>query len=454
MVGFLVFEDFLILLIRLNKSRKPSLKLAAAKSVSKRYNFISSQRLADLCREKLKKKTASKMNWGVVAYGRWRQARLKEFPNAVIADLEDIQSFTKDAFVNSMCYFIPEVVKQNGDLYPGPSLYQMCVAIQKYLNFNKIPWKIVEGEGFEDIKVVLDNVMKEHTQMGVGTGKKIAKLITYEMEQDLWNRNYLGSDSPDKLRTTVFYLIGLRCMLRGVGEHYNLRRDMPNKKSQISFECDSSGVRCLVYREDFVTKTHDGGLRDMRHDRKVVWVHPNIDNPDHCPVALTDKYIGLCPPDFYKKENFYLQSRAKPNLGVWYNREVLGENSIGRTGTSRLFQAGVQRKIVKECSGHTSDAVDNYQITSDHQRQCVSKILQGKPVQLANNSKVTAKEVMGTAIDSVEPISQKITYEQCSDKSECKCKTSGYGGIIEQIMSQVNASGKAKIKIEIEVSKE
>ena len=54
-------------------------------------------------------------------------------------------------------------------------------------------------------------------------------------------------------------------------------------------------------------------------------------------------------------------------------------HSLRRTGTSRLFQAGVQRKIIKECTGHTSDAVDKYQITSDHQRQCVSKISQAKP---------------------------------------------------------------------------
>ena len=149
------------------------------------------------------------MNWGVVAYGRWRSARLKEFPNSIIADLNDLGSFTKEAFVNSMYYFVAEVTKQNGELYPGVSLYQMCVAIQKYLNFNKIPWKVVEGDGFEDLKVVLDNVMKERMQMGVGTGKKIAKLITYEMESDLWEYNYLGSDTPYKLRTTVFYSNGL-----------------------------------------------------------------------------------------------------------------------------------------------------------------------------------------------------------------------------------------------------
>ena len=31
-----------------------------------------------------------------------------------------------------------------------------------------------------------------------------------------------------------------------------------------------------MYREDHVSKTHDGGIKDMRHDRKEVWITPNL----------------------------------------------------------------------------------------------------------------------------------------------------------------------------------
>ena len=159
-----------------------------------------------------------------------------EDPNVCQADLIDLSTLTKDNLIRAMSYFVPEVVKKNNELYPAASLYQLVVAIQKYLHFNKIPWKLVEGPEFLDLKIVLDNVMKERTQMGVGSTKHIAKLITYEMENDLWNRGFLGSDTPSKLRTTVFYQLGIKCCHRGVGEHHWLRRDMPNKKSQLSFE--------------------------------------------------------------------------------------------------------------------------------------------------------------------------------------------------------------------------
>ena len=230
------------------------------------------------------------MNWGVDAYTRWRDTRLRacDFNEAIEnSDLKNVEGLKIDQFAEALCYFIPEVVKQNDELYPAASLYQLVVAIQKYVNFKKLPWKLVEGKEFSDGKIVLDNVMKERTQMGVGTGKRVAKLILYDMEEDLWKRGFLGSDTPDKLRTTVLYSLGLNCMLRGVGEHYNLRRDMPDQKSQLSFERDNNGIRCLVYREDQVTKTHDGGIRDMRRDRKVIWVHPNVRNPERCVVMLT-----------------------------------------------------------------------------------------------------------------------------------------------------------------------
>ena len=41
----------------------------------------------------------------------------------------------------------------------------------------------------------------------------------------------------------------------------------------------------------------------------------------------------------------------------------------------RLFQAGVDKKIVKEITGHASDALIRYQVTSMKQKEAVSKIL-------------------------------------------------------------------------------
>ena len=150
--------------------------------------------------------------------------------------------------------------------------------------------------------------------------------MTTEIENELWEKGILGEDSPDKLRNTVLFLLGLNVTLRAIDEHYHLRREMPNKSSQLQFERSPNGTKCLVYREDFVTKTHDGGMKDRKSERKVVWVYPNND-PNRCTVRLVDKYLSLCP-NYVKKENFYLQSRLKPTPKVWYQEQVIGKNTI------------------------------------------------------------------------------------------------------------------------------
>ena len=50
-------------------------------------------------------------------------------------------------------------------------------------------------------------------------------------------------------------------------------------------------------------------------------------------------------------------------------------HSLRRTGGTRLFRTGVDHKLVKEATGHRSDSVDDYQITSDEQCECMCKII-------------------------------------------------------------------------------
>ena len=50
---------------------------------------------------------------------------------------------------------------------------------------------------------------------------------------------------------------------------------------------------------------------------------------------------------------------------------------LRRTAPTRLFQAGIERKIFKEITGHRSDAIECYQVTSEDQQRNVSKIISG-----------------------------------------------------------------------------
>ena len=168
----------------------------------------------------------------------------------------------------------------------------MVTSIQKYLNENGKHWKLLEDVKFSDICTVLDNVMKERASENIGTTVKQAGYISHQHEKLLWDKGILGEETPDQLRETVLFLLGINLGLLAGDEHYALRRHSDQKASQLTFERASSGERCLVYREDSVTKTNDGGLSNVKKDRKIMWIYPSEDTT-RCPVILVDKYTSL-----------------------------------------------------------------------------------------------------------------------------------------------------------------
>ena len=428
--------------------------------------------MRELLTKFIKKRSLAKIQWGVRAFQEWRSHHIDDSMNydsqIFETNLDDIESLMKGNLLYSLCKFIPEVMKvKDGSPYPGATLYQMIIAIQQHISEKGLNWKLLNGIEFANVKVVLDNVMKERARENIGMVKRQAQVISYEFEKQLWERNILGEDSPDKLRDTVLFLIGINCGLRAGDEHHDLRRETPTMKLQFAFQRNDDGKQCLVYTEDTVMKTNDGGMSSMKKQRKVVWIYPS-ENINRCPVRLIDKYISLCPQvkNDKVKSNFYLRALEKTNLAQWYSNRVVGRNTLRQivghmlkdskldvffsnhslrcSRTTRLFQAGVDRKLVKEYSGHMSDVVDQYQVTSDKQRQNLSEILQGLKVPtLTSNSR---NEV---AITVSQKGNDDKNYACTSERSGVdENKISRIGEMINQI---INAKKGVKTMVKVEV---
>ena len=445
------------------------------KSVSSnfsRFKTVSEEKLKELKQNQLKKRTFAKMMWGVNTYREWRNhvlSRYETFDVRILeANIDKVACLSAETFMFAMCKFVAEVTKQDGSEYPGKTLYHLVISVQKYLNQEGLEWKLVESKQFLQLRNVLDNTMKDRASRNIGTSVKKAEYMSLEFEDSLWKKGVLGVDKPDKLRNTVCFLLGMNLGLRAGDEHYDLRRDTLEKPSQLQFKVDTNGIKCLVYKEDLVTKTNDGGLKHMRKQRKVVWVHPS-ENINRDPVRLVEKYISLCPPISVKtkKFNFYLRSLEKPTPTRWYGEQIVGANSIRstvkellkdakvdcymtnhslrRSSATRLFQNGVDRKLVKEFTGHVSDAVDTYQETSDTQRAQLSKVIQGQNVK-----------------DAPKIVNEANLQVSVTEKSEgkcvgCSCNRSNMnvkecdqiGELVNKLITS-RKSNKATIKIEVE----
>ena len=111
-------------------------------------------------------------------------------------------------------------------------------------------------------------------------------------------------------------------------------------------------------------------------------------------------------------------------------------HSLRRSGTTRLFQAGVDRKVIKEFTGHSSDAVDSYQITSEGQRREISSILAGECKQ--SNAPETNKIVDESPKEKSSIVELSIN-DNTGGARGCHCKLS-------------NMKMSATIKLEVEFS--
>ena len=140
--------------------------LLTAKTVSnlRRFKSVSDTKRNQLKTRLMKKRTFNKMQWAVNLFKEWCSARLSRpetFDVKLLElDIDLVSTMTKERLCFALCRFVPEITKKDGSDYPGKTLCEIIVAIQKHVNHKDLPWKLINDPAFLDLKMVLDNVMK------------------------------------------------------------------------------------------------------------------------------------------------------------------------------------------------------------------------------------------------------------------------------------------------------
>ncbi len=159
----------------------------------------------------------NKIYWATQLYSDWWFEHLRKpdcNPRIRWCNLKEVKLLNKANFAIAMCLFILEVCKKDGTDYPWSSLRQLVLMIQFYLEKYSLCWKLLDDDAFFSLRNTLDNLMKERCAAGLGE-KCSSDAIRFEAEEILWSKSILGSSSPDQLRDTVLYLVGLNFTLRG-----------------------------------------------------------------------------------------------------------------------------------------------------------------------------------------------------------------------------------------------
>ena len=411
-------------------------------------------------------------------FDQWHLDRLK---NVLVAseirncDLSFVKYFSKSDLCYCLVRFITEVKKLDKTDFPGKTLREIVIMIQMHLHESGLYWKLLDDVEFKSLRNILDNTMKDRHAKGLGV-RQSCDIISLNHENLMFERNALGEENPEQLLRTVIYMLGLHLALRGGVEHLRLRR--PGFDPQITTEFDNlSGQEILIYREDPLQKTNQGGLDSKPHN-KIVKVYPSS-NIRRCPVRLYGKYIGLLPSG-KSCGKLYLWPKVRNMSSVWYNDQPYGKNKIttavktlckiakleGRftnhslraTSASRMFENKIPEQVIKEITGHKSECVRVYKCTSDGMLKSASDSITGVSNEIENveakHSEFEVGEIEASSVSEVVSAEDskrlKQTLSNCEMiknviKTRMEMRKSRMKNVVSKMAKKILKSKKGKV---------
>lgn len=241
---------------------------------------------------------------------------------------------------------------------------------------------------FSIFRRVLDAEMKEGTRLGIALANKKEEKqpVNEEDEMKFWTMGLLGKNSAKSLLNVVYFYNGKLFGLRA-SEHRNICLN--------NFEIGENYIRF----EENVSKTYHGGLLDLKYEPRVVKHVCHEVGQKHypCLVDMYRLYIGLVEifgkgrGAFYFKPNAKKFSFDKCPVGINSLNEILPDmckaaglsrktaHCLRVTCASTLFNAGFDSKLIRDRTGHRSDALLKYEKAEEKVISHVSAILGPNP---------------------------------------------------------------------------
>lgn len=360
---------------------------------NKRFgSFLSENEIAKKVEESTPENTRKKCKWAIKVFMEWKQARIENLELDDLNVYKSIEEMDKSDWNFLLKRFVFEVRKQTGERYPPKSLYDLYAMLNFYIQkqLDK-KWSLFSDIDFSEARKCLEAAMKETSAMGILSGTRRSNSISNENEMQLWETGILGKDNPRQLQNTVIYMIGIHFCIRGGRE---LRRLRFGSNAQIKLGEDQNNHSCLIYRED-VSKCNQGGIRSIGQAPKFVYCYHNNANHDRCLPCLFELFLSKRPSDFDSEALFLTPVSNPKDPQKWYKKCALGHNSfdnivktltselrgrftnqsLRRTGATRLFQRGFDEDMVSRQTGHKSSAIRIYKETSSEQQISISHAL-------------------------------------------------------------------------------
>merc|ERR1719334_1515918 len=255
----------------------------------------------------------------------------------------DILKLRADELNFTLCMFVKEVKKPNGDCYAADSIFYLVLGIQEYLFENTRIDNIFTDIYYDPFTSALHEVVKDF-KLPVN---ELGYFVTRIEEEHLWESKQLGAPSPHVLLNTLVYFNTKYFQLKTVDQHLKLSFShiMKHwKKSNVTKTGQQQRTVLLRYYPPPVKG-------QKNEDRKMYEQHENHDNPLRCPVKLYEFSLSKCPESTKNRNDmFYLQPERScvPDSPVWYSAQLLNRFSMEKMLSRLLMVREVQEHMLAD----------------------------------------------------------------------------------------------------------
>ncbi|XP_031151492.1 uncharacterized protein LOC116047099 isoform X3 [Sander lucioperca] len=310
-------------------------------------------------REKVISRTCQKLKsqCGIAAWKRWIQQR-KSQTNLdlvschVVTLNEDVLRCSASELSDSLCCFITEVKRPDGEPYSPDSLFYLCLGIQQYLFDNGRMENIFSDLIYNKFSTKFNKILK-----GFKPSISASGYIHSRVEEEfLWDCKQLGAYSPIVLLNTLLFFCCKYFGFTTVEQHRQLSfaRVMRCTKTNQN-NTKTSFLR--FYSPISINKAKPDGVPAKKRKKNeskedLLEMMENTENPLRCPVRLYEFYLSKCSESLRQRtDSFYLSpdGRCVPNSPLWFSSTPLDDSTMEamlvRILAVRELQGGDRRGV-------------------------------------------------------------------------------------------------------------
>ncbi|KAK7493034.1 hypothetical protein BaRGS_00015764 [Batillaria attramentaria] len=297
-----------------------------------------------------------KFTYGVNAWRHWvmfKNAQLertaKRNDSRIKLFKTDIMQCTADELNYSLCLFVKEVRKPNGEEYSPDSIYYLCLGIQQYLFENGRIDNIFTDIYFEKFTECLTDLLSKCQPKFNSAGQMVCRIE----EEHLWECKQLGAHSPYVLLNTLIYFHTKYFMLKTPEDHMKLsfahilkywKKGQPGKGGQPTRSVSLRYYSVSTAKKDgsAPTSTTKKGSKD---GIPVYEVTENAENPLRCPVKLYEFYLSKCPESIKNRSDIFYpvpERSCVPDSPVWYSTIPISIETMTKMLTRILLVREIQ----------------------------------------------------------------------------------------------------------------